>query len=86
MADAETPMTTRKEVHQRRRGLYWLVALLALVVLGLALFGLTDDLTEEGQSLTNEAVEAPLAEGADDGANDGAEAGATATPGETVDE
>lgn len=57
MSDAETPMTTRKEVRQRRYGLYWLVALLALIVLGLALFGFADDLTDDGQPLLGGDVE-----------------------------
>ena len=31
MSEADTPMTTQREVRQRKRGLYWLIALVALI-------------------------------------------------------
>lgn len=58
MSEADTPMTTQREVRQRKRGLYWLIALVALILLGLAIFGLGDDLTSvEGQAIDAPAVE-----------------------------
>lgn len=63
MADSETPMYTQREVRQRRRGLYWLVALFALIVLVLATFGLTEgDLSEWGARVDS-GTEAPVVEG-----------------------
>ncbi|NKX73776.1 hypothetical protein HGG73_06320 [Rhodobacteraceae bacterium R_SAG3] len=58
MSEADTPMTTQREVRQRKRGLYWLIALVALILLGLAIFGLGDDLT----SVEGQAIDAPPAE------------------------
>ncbi|EEW57145.1 MAG: hypothetical protein KAI82_02810 [Tritonibacter mobilis] len=58
MSEADTPMTTQREVRQRKRGLYWLIALVALILLGLAIFGLGDDLT----SVEGQAIDAPAAE------------------------
>ncbi|MBU3034476.1 hypothetical protein [Tritonibacter mobilis] len=58
MSEADTPMTTQREVRQRKRGLYWLIALVALILLGLAIFGLGDDLT----SVEGQAIDAPTAE------------------------
>ncbi|KJZ23018.1 hypothetical protein [Tritonibacter mobilis] len=58
MSEADTPMTTQREVRQRKRGLYWLIALVALILLGLAIFGLGDDLT----SIEGQAIDAPAAE------------------------
>ena len=51
MSEADTPMTTQREVRQRKRGLYWLIALVALILLG-------DDLT----SVEGQAIDAPAAE------------------------
>ena len=58
MSEADTPMTTQREVRQRKRGLYWLIALVALILLSLAIFGLGDDLT----SVEGQAIDAPAAE------------------------
>ncbi|WP_065330784.1 hypothetical protein [Tritonibacter mobilis] len=58
MSEADTPMTTQREVRQRKRGLYWLIAFVALILLGLAIFGLGDDLT----SVEGQAIDAPAAE------------------------
>ncbi len=69
MADSETPMFTQREVRQRRRGLYWLVALFALVVLAMAAFGLTDDAFEEHGSIFGSDAETTVVEGTNVGGN-----------------
>ena len=48
MGEADTPMTTQREVRERKRGLYWLIAALVLLVLCFAVFGLAYDFAEEG--------------------------------------
>ena len=63
MADSETPMVTPREVRQRRRGLYWLVALFALVVLVLATFGLTEGDLSEWDARVDSGTDAPVVEG-----------------------
>ncbi|KUP93794.1 hypothetical protein [Tritonibacter horizontis] len=69
MSEADTPMTTRREVRQRKRGLYWAVAILGLAVLGLALFGFADELIDEDRPAVS--LEAPLADGIEGGVGAG---------------
>ncbi|TNJ42681.1 hypothetical protein [Phaeobacter sp. B1627] len=71
MAESETPMTSRKEVRQRNRGLYWLVALIALAVIGVALLGYTDDRVDENRSVLDEGAVAPLIDGIEVGGSGG---------------
>ncbi|OIQ33545.1 MAG: hypothetical protein BM562_00505 [Alphaproteobacteria bacterium MedPE-SWcel] len=73
MAESETPMTSQREVRQRNRGLYWLVALILLGVVGVALLGYTDDRVEEDRSLLDEGAVAPLIDGIEVGGNGAAE-------------
>lgn len=63
MADSETPMMTQRDVYQRRRGLYWLVALFALIVLAMVTFGLTDQEFEDRGSIFDSGAVSPSAEG-----------------------
>ncbi|MDF9302299.1 hypothetical protein P5P81_07040 [Tritonibacter mobilis] len=64
MADADTPMTTQREVRQRKRGLYWIIAVLAAVLFGLAIFGLGEDLTGiEGAGAETSAPSSVVVEG-----------------------
>ncbi len=63
MADSETPMFTDGEVRQRRRGLYWLVALFALIVLAMVTFGLTDQEFEDRGSIFDSGTVTPNAAG-----------------------
>ena len=57
MADADTPMTSQREVRERKRGLYWLVAASILLMVCFAIFGFADEFAEEsGGLLGNEGI------------------------------
>jgi len=49
MSEADTPMTTQREVRERKRGLYWLIAALVVIVVAFAGLGFVNNAqTESG--------------------------------------